>query len=218
VPAVASAPQLRPVQERFAAAWQGVVRWRDPHAAVVNFNREVVVLLGLPADGDVDRLVAELVRLVKGDGGGGRRSFSLGVSRSAAQPQELAQAYEQARAAVRIGRRLHGNGARTSFDRLGVHRLLSLIDDGAELRGFVADVLGDLVADTAENADLRRTLAVLLETNCNVAETARRLHFHYNTLRYRIGKLERTVGPFTTDAMLRLDLMLALRVLEIRGL
>ncbi|QGN48035.1 PucR family transcriptional regulator [Micromonospora sp. WMMD558] len=218
VPPATSAPQLRPIQERFAAAWQGVVRWRDPQAAVVNFNREVVVLLGLPADGDIDRLVAELVRLVKGDGGGGRRSFSLGVSRAAAAPQELAQAYEQARAAVRIGRRLHGNGARASFDRLGVHRLLSLIEDGEELRGFVADVLGELVADNAENADLRHTLAVLLETNCNVAETARRLHFHYNTLRYRIGKLERTVGPFTTDAMLRLDLMLALRVLEIRGL
>jgi PucR family transcriptional regulator, purine catabolism regulatory protein len=218
VPAVTSGPQLRPVQERFAAAWQSVVRWRDPQAAVVNFNREVVVLLGLPSDGDVDRLVAELVRRVKGDGGGGRRSFSLGVSRPAPRPHDLAQAYEQAHAAVRIGRRLHGNGARTSFDRLGVHRLLSLIEDGAELRGFVADVLGELVADTEENADLRHTLAVLLETNCNVAETARRLHFHYNTLRYRIGKLERTVGPFTTDAMLRLDLMLALRVLEIRGL
>lgn len=217
VPAVPSARQLRPVQERFTAAWQGVVRWRDPQAAVVNFNREVVVLLGLPADGDLDRLVAELVRLVKGDGGG-RRSFSLGVSRPAAEPGDLARAYEQARAAVRIGRRLHGNGARANFDRLGVHRLLSLIEDSAELRGFVADVLGDLVADSAENADLRHTLAVLLETNCNVAETARRLHFHYNTLRYRIGKLERTVGPFTTDAMLRLDLMLALRVLEIKGL
>ncbi|MBX6722076.1 MAG: PucR family transcriptional regulator ligand-binding domain-containing protein [Dactylosporangium sp.] len=218
VPTDPSGLHLRPVQERFAAAWQGVVRWRDPQAAVVNFNREVVVLLGLPPDGDVDRLVGELVRLVKGDGGGGRRSFSLGVSRAIDGPAELVQAYEQARAAVRIGRRLHGSGARTSFDRLGVHRLLSLITDGAELRAFVADVLGELAVDSAENADLRRTLAVLLETNCNVAETARRLHFHYNTLRYRIGKLERMVGPFTTDPMLRLDLMLALRVLEMRGL
>jgi purine catabolism regulator len=216
-PAAPAVPQLRPVQERFSAEWQSAVRWRDPRAAVVSFNREVVVVLGAPGDGDVDRLVAELVRLVNGDGGG-RRSFSVGVSRATDGPHGLAHAYEQARTAVRIGRRLHGNGARTSFDRLGVHRLLSLITDGAELRGFVADVLGELATDTAENADLRRTLAVLLETNCNVAETARRLHFHYNTLRYRIGKLERTVGPFTDDAMLRLDLMLALRVLEIRGL
>ena len=218
VPASRSAPQLRPVHERFTTAWQTVVRWRDPRAAVVNFNREVVVLLGLPAGGDVDRLVTELDRLVKGDGGGGRHSFSLGVSRVAAGPHELTRAYEQARTAVRIGRRLHGNGARADFDRLGVHRLLSLIPDGAELRGFVDDVLGDLAADSAENLDLRHTLAVLLETNCNVAETARRLHFHYNTLRYRISKLERTVGPFTTDATLRLDLTLALRVLEMRGL
>ena len=217
-PAADPAIELRPVHERFAAAWQTVVRWRDAAAPVVNFNREVVVLIPPPADGDVDRLVADLVRQVSGDGGGGRRSFSLGVSRLARTPDELPRAYEQARKAVQIGRRLQGNGARASFDRLGVHRLLSLIPDTTELRGFVEEALGELAVDNPENVDLRHTLAVLLETNLNVAESARQLHFHYNTLRYRIGKLERMVGPFTEDHTLRLDLALALRVLEIRGL
>jgi DNA-binding PucR family transcriptional regulator len=217
-PATPSGPELRPVRERFAAAWQTAVRTRDPRAAVVNFNDEVVTLLGVPADGDVDRLVADLDRLVSSDGGVGRRSFSLGVSRVAGTAQGLPLAYGQARKAIGIGRRLSGRGARASFDRLGVHRLISLIPDQAELRGFVDEVLGELAADTGDNADLRHTLAVLLETNCNVAESARRLHFHYNTLRYRIGKLERTVGPFMTTAPLRLDLSLALRVLEMRGL
>src|SRR5919206_235943 len=46
----------RPAGERFAAAWQTVVRPRDPQAPVVGFHREVVAVLGVPASGDVDRL------------------------------------------------------------------------------------------------------------------------------------------------------------------
>ena len=79
----------------------------------------------------------------------------------------------------------------------------------------VTETLGDLVGDEPENVDLRRTLQMLLETNLNVAETARMLHFHYNTLRYRITKLERAVGPFTRDANLRLNLHVALHALQL---
>ena len=217
VPASLSGLELRPVQDRFVAAWQTVLRGRDPGAPVASFHTEVVVLLGAPADGDLAGLLGELDRHVAGDRGGGRLAFSLGLSRVAAGPVDLARAFEQARTAVRIGRRLHGPGARATFDQLGAYRLLALIPDGAELRGFVADVLGELAADTAEAADLRHTLETLLDTNGNVAESARRLHFHYNTLRYRIEKLERMVGPFTDSPALRLDLTLALRVHHMAG-
>ena len=198
VPASVSGLELRPVQERFATAWQTVMRVRDPGAPVASFNTEVVVLLGVGADADLDRLVAELDRQVAGDRGGGRLSFSLGVSRVAATPAELPRAYEQARTAVRIGRRLHGPGARATFDQLGAYRLLALIPDSAELRGVRRRRAGRAGRATpAEAADLRHTLEVLLDANGNVAEAARRLHFHYNTLRYRIEKLERMVGPFS---------------------
>jgi purine catabolism regulator len=216
VPASVSGLDLRPVQERFAAAWQTVLRVLDPLSPVASFHNEVVVVLGVAADQDVDRLVAELDRQVAGDRGGGRLSFSLGVSRIAGQAAELPRAYEQARTAVRIGRRLQGPGARVTFDRLGAYRLLALIPDSDELRGYVGDVLGSLADDTAEANDLRRTLEVLIDANGNVAEAARRLHFHYNTLRYRIEKLEKMVGPFMTQAALRLDLSLALRVRQMR--
>jgi purine catabolism regulator len=217
VPASVSGLRLRPVQERFAAAWQTVVRQRDRQAPVASLNAEVVVLLGAEIDGGPLPLVAELERQVVGDRGGGRLTFSLGVSRVAAGVADFPRAYEQARTAVQIGRRLHGSGARATFDQLGAHRLLALIPDSGELRAYVSDVLGELGGDSADAADLRHTLEVLLDNNGNVAETARRLHFHYNTLRYRIEKLERLVGPFMSNAALRLDLSLALRVCEMKS-
>jgi purine catabolism regulator len=207
----------RSQHERFSSAWQQVVRIRDKAAPVVGFSQEVVALLPVkPAE--LHSVVAEVVAAVSGDRGGGRQSFCAGVSRVVSTPAEIAAAYAQARKAVSVGRRVHGHGSISHFDSLGVHRLLSLVPDTAELKSFATEVLSELAADNAEAADLRTTLQTLLDTNLNVAETARLLHFHYNTLRYRIGKLERIVGPFTTDPHLRLDVALALQVVQMRGI
>lgn len=210
---------LRSPQERFAAAWQQVVRARHKAAPVVGFSSEVVTLLpaGPEPDG-VAKAVDAVVTAVAGDRGGGRRSFCAGVSRLVADAARIPEAYAEARKAVTVGRRVRGRGSVSYFDSLGVHRLLSLVPDAAELRSFAVEALGDLAGSTAEAADLRRTLQTLLDTNLNVAETARILHFHYNTLRYRITKIERIVGPFTTDPALRLDISLALQVIEMRGI
>jgi purine catabolism regulator len=165
------------------------------------------------------RAVSDVAKVVRGDGGGGRRTFSTGVSRVVTSVAGLPAAYDEALRAVHVGRQMHGVSALTHFDGLGIYRLLALIPDGADLRRFVEESLGELASDDSpEYADLRRTLSVLLDTNLNVAETARRLFFHYNTLRYRIAKLERMLGPFTSDAQLRLTLALALRVHQMRGI
>ncbi|KAB2343042.1 PucR family transcriptional regulator [Actinomadura rudentiformis] len=213
----------RLAQERLAAAWTAVVRRHDRGAAVASFAHEVVAVVGADADdalstGPVHSMLKEASALFA-EHLSVRRTFSTGISRTVGSPAALPEAYEQAVKAVRVGRQLHGSGARAHFDQLGVYRLLSLVSDPEELHAFVRETLGELAGDDeAELVDLRRTLQVLLETNLNVAETARRLHFHYNTLRYRIGKLERMLGPFTEDAHLRLNLTLALHVLRMRGI
>lgn len=213
----ASQHALRPARERFAAAWQAVVAARDRSAPVAGFNQEVVVVL--KSGDDPDPQVRSLIAEVSGTGGGGRRTFSTGISRPVSAVADLPAAYEEARRAVRMGRRLNGPASVVHFDALGIYRLLSLVPDPDELRDFARQTLRGLAVDGDPDAeDLRTTLEVLLDTNLNVAEAARRLHFHYNTLRYRIGKIERLVGPFMERPDLRLDLSVALRILHMRGL
>jgi purine catabolism regulator len=208
----------RPLQDRFAAAWQLVVRDIDPTAAVAGFHQEVVCVVGAPDPQTLAGTVRTLVGRVAGDRGGGRQPFSTGVSRPVTGLAQLPVALAQARRSVVVGRQMHGVGGVAHFDELGVYRLISQVSDPAELRRYVAETLGPLAGDGEEITDLRRTLEVLLETNLNVAETARRLHFHYNTLRYRIGKLERMLGPFVEDPALRLNVSVALAVHRLRGL
>ncbi|RJL31328.1 PucR family transcriptional regulator [Bailinhaonella thermotolerans] len=200
-----------PAADRLLAAWTSAVRRHDPAGAVAGFSHEVVAIVG--ASLDPARVARDAAAAFTDT------TFCTGMSRVAASPGSLPEAYAQARKAVKVGRQLHGPGAVAHFDELGVYRLLSLVNDTGELHAFVQETLGPLAGDAdPENPDLRRTLQVLLETNLNVAETARRLHFHYNTLRYRIGKLERLLGPFTEDPHLRLNLTLALHVLRMRGI
>ncbi|WP_093171432.1 PucR family transcriptional regulator [Sinosporangium album] len=205
---------MRVAQDRLVASWTAAVRRHDPNGAVAGFSNEVVAVVGSAVD--TTRMAKDAAAALADTA---VTTFSTGTSRTANAPEELPDAYGQALKAAKVGRQLHGPGAVAHFDQLGVYRLLSLVSDTEELHAFVRETLGPLAGDAdAENADLRRTLHVLLETNLNVAETARRLHFHYNTLRYRIGKLERLLGNFTDDAHLRLNLTLALHILRMRGI
>jgi purine catabolism regulator len=208
-------------QARFSAAWRQVSRGLDETIPSVDFSSEVVTLLPVVAGDDQPvtghDVVRRAVTAVSGDRGGGRRPFSVGVSRVATTLDDLPDAYAQARRAVEVGRRVNGAKSTTFFDQLGLHRLIALIPDSGELRSFAHDVLGPLADGSPEAADLRETLQVLLDTNFNVAEAARLQFFHYNTMRYRVAKLERLLGPLSSDPHLRLDVAVALRVLEIAG-
>ena len=50
----------------------------------------------------------------------------------------------------------------------------------------------------------------------NMAEAARHLHYHYNTLRYRLAKLERLLGPFSTNTPVAMQVGVALQIIEMQ--
>ena len=106
-----SSHERRRFQERFSAAWRQVTRAIEPGIPCVDFSSEVVAVLPLSED-DGGRpgaaTVSRSAAAVAGDKGGGRRSFSVGVSRPAATLGDLPDCYGQARRAVEVGRRERG--------------------------------------------------------------------------------------------------------------
>jgi PucR family transcriptional regulator, purine catabolism regulatory protein len=199
---------------RAVELWTRAVREKDRNAAVAGFATELVAVVGI-AD------AAALARKVHADMTAGTgRAYSVGVSQVAAGPPDIPRLYEEARVALQVGLRLSGSGAVTSFAGLGLYRLISNVSQ-AELRAFVHDTLGPVLElPEPARSDLLRSLVVLSSTRFNVAESAKVLHYHYNTMRYRVTKLERMLGEFTDDAAASLRIGVAveiLRMYEISG-
>jgi purine catabolism regulator len=197
------ASALRAVEQ-----WTLAIRGRDRNAAVAGFATELVAVVGVPDAAALARTVHADMRSSTG------QAYSVGVSQVAAGPLDIPRLYEEARVALQVGLRLSGGGAVTSFAGLGLYRLISNVSQ-AELRTFVHDTLGPVLElpDPAR-ADLLKSLAVLAGTRFNVAESARILHYHYNTMRYRVTKLERMLGEFADDAAAALRIGVALEILR----
>jgi PucR family transcriptional regulator, purine catabolism regulatory protein len=138
-------------------------------------------------------------------------TVSIGVGRSVEVPQDLPRSFTEATRAVDVGRWAKERNVTEVFDQLGIERLLASTpaDDLAE---FVQHAIGPLVEhDRANGTELVETLAVWLETR-NMAEAARRMYVHYNTLKNRLDRIESIIGPVFSDAALALECDVALYV------
>jgi purine catabolism regulator len=138
-------------------------------------------------------------------------SVSIGVGRRVDTPASLPRSFAEASRAVDVGRWAKGRHVTEVFDQLGLERLLATVPP-ADLHDFVCDAIGPLVEhDTQTDGELVETLAVWLETR-NMAEAARRMHVHYNTLKNRLERIEGIVGPVMADSARALECEIAIYI------
>ncbi|UDY24567.1 PucR family transcriptional regulator [Nocardioides sp. Kera G14] len=189
-------------RERLAEAWRSELDHCGAPARLIDLDELLMAVLPVSLVPSVDELVAGVAI---------GRPFSVGVSRVVAGVGDLGEAAREAERALAVGRD-RGGAVTTYFQRLGVDRLLALVP-ASDAAAYASDMLGPLAADTSEAADLRRTLQLLLDTDWNIAEAARLQYLHYMTVRFRVTKFERWLGPLADDPARRLDVAVALRIL-----
>lgn len=203
--------QARLADERAIEFWSSAVHTHDAKAAAAGLGSELVAVIGADTDSvaTARAIQAEVEQFTQ-------TPCAVGVSRSYPGPDRIPTAYQEARTALRLGHRVSGAGAVTAYGELGLFRLLAQVGD-EELGAFADEILGPLLRlHESERTEMFATLEALVEHNMNMAETARHLHYHYNTLRYRLAKLERMLGPFSTSTAVTTLVCVALQIREMR--
>ncbi|MGM0688523.1 MAG: GAF domain-containing protein [Bacillota bacterium] len=147
-------------------------------------------------------------------------TVSVGIGKVSENIDDIKNSYQEARRAIFIARKFGRKDQVTSYEALGAYKLLFSIKDDANLKLFVNQNLGPILEyDREKNNDvLITTIRQYIFSNYNNQKTADNLFIHLNTLKYRLQKIQDIAGIDLNDPETRLNLQLALKVLEIKNL
>ena len=160
---------------------------------------------------DLRKLNKEIARKIEGQIG---TKVTMGMGRLYSGPEGLRNSLQEAEQALMMGRRLFSDGSASYFGDLGIYRLLLSLKI-EELKSFYQESIGCLVEyDTEHHGELLHTLEEILRYP-TVAETAKALHVHRNTLLYRIQRIQEITKLNLDDGETRLTLHLALNAADV---
>lgn len=145
-------------------------------------------------------------------------SVSVGVSRFTSDMSGIRKAFEEALAALKVGRKLEGKGSAMHFESVGSYKLLLSIweHDREELRNLYLETVDAIDRyDKQNDSQLVHTLVTYLANDENLSKTAKDLFAHRHTIRYRLQKIADITGlsVFKSEDKERLSLGLKARSL-----
>lgn len=142
-------------------------------------------------------------------------TVSIGISGNVAAVSHFREAYACAKQSLQIGKVFQNKAHSivTHYEDLGIFRIISLTESPASIERFCQDTLGAVLAyDQHNGTELVETLRAFLEHNQNLAQTAKVLNVHYNTLRYRLDRIKDLLGNALDHPQQRLTIEVALHL------
>lgn len=135
-------------------------------------------------------------------------SISMGIGRYHPGVCGLARSYQDALAALSLGRRFHGQNGVHCLDGLGIAAFVGISDERTKV-----ELATYLLSPLDHEPELFETLHAFFSSDCYPSATARRLAIHRNTLSYRLDKIASLTGldPRCFDDAVQIRLALLLR-------
>ncbi len=141
--------------------------------------------------------------------------FRMGVGRIYSSLENVNNSFLDALRAVRIGKAITKKEIVT-FDELGIFKILSQDFLNDELEDFYNTTLKPLVDyDRKKSTELVKTLEVYFKNTGNLTRISEQLFAHYNTVLYRVNRINEITGMSLEDPNHRLNLEIALKIKDL---
>lgn len=129
---------------------------------------------------------------------------------------EIYKSYLDAEKALMIGKVLNKKDQVIHFDDLGIFRLFAQNSKEDEFTRFYKEYIEPIVNyDETHGTELLKTLESYFKNNGNLKQVSKDLYTHYNTVIYRIQKIQEILGINLKDAKDRLNVEVALQICKI---
>ncbi len=180
-------------------------------------NDRILLVVRINFTGDSSEHLIELGNdlIAKLSGLFPNEKFQIGIGRCYDSITQLGISYYEARTALTVGMINHSKNTITHFTNLGIYRILFDLKNRNELYNFYQETIGKIIEFDRDNqTEYLHTIRVYIEQQCSINHTAEQLFVHYNTVRYRLKKIQKLFGMDLDNEEDRVNLYIAIKVLD----
>ncbi|OMF20483.1 hypothetical protein BK133_29180 [Paenibacillus sp. FSL H8-0548] len=167
-------------------------------------NEYFCFLIALHASQDVtdskeSKFIEQLKQMVRSLSAEHSIPISIGIGNPVSQLPDIPLSYKEAIEALQTGYDARKKQFVQPYSAKNFNNLLRMIPK-EELKEYYEETFKDLLSiEGKERSDLLKTLSTFYNTHCQLAETAKQLFVHRNTVTYRLEKCERLTGRDLRD-------------------
>jgi len=144
--------------------------------------------------------------------------LKCGISRCFHNLEDIREHYEQSAKAIELGIRMKRQDVLLNYEDYAVFHVLDILGAKSDLKKFCHPVIFELIEyDKKNNTNYTESLHIYLSKALDTAESAKALYIHYNTMRFRIEKIQTLMGIDLRDSRLLLHLHLSFMILDFTG-
>jgi len=141
--------------------------------------------------------------------------LAIGIGRSYDEATQLYKSHGQAKLIVENLSKTNSKNIK-HYDDLGLYRILAFEGLQGELIEFCSHTIKPLIEyDTINNTELVKTLKTYFQCDGNKKKISEKMYMHYNTIIYRLQKIQDITGLDLEEGDSRLNLEIALKAIDL---